>query len=508
MKELVFYRPIVPSYWRIKQSTVSSTEQLRKRWMTSLGMSPPNSRVWYGLAGWTVRKDHLSSQVVKFLETTVLPCLQINVRDCKSKWMVKQNMFAAELARSKNSARTACIMWHSRSSKGQSVVVCHQILQSWNGSAMHGHAWTSGKGLWHEGTQKQNRCWDRLAWRGCTLLTSNGCPGDLMQHFGFSQVSILRTLSNLDTLTSRGSPCPVLACIFQAVMQEDIGLIDSLLARPTQNRKRMVMCFDFTYPASHCIAVWHSTKNVLWSGGHFRWMTSHQIRQVVSNVWPQGLPWQNEQRPTECYLEFLLSFREACFFGNSCKVIVYKMISGYMHVPVNFHCANSDLINFIFAPVRWMLISFVGRPGLISVLYSEVASASSLACNSIFDVFFKIDYLKMCLMLFVAKKSSWYLICFNSSMFLDKPFFWVRKTCPQISSNFTEFTKISNTPFVSFGCCKKNKATNYTTNLRTSKAFTFHRKTFTKNCARPMLRVIFVSRRGWSFSGSQWGIRE
>ena len=46
------------------------------------------------------------------------------------------------------------------------------------------------------------------------LLTSNGCPGDLMQHFGFSTVSILRTLSNLNTLTSRGLPCPVLACIF------------------------------------------------------------------------------------------------------------------------------------------------------------------------------------------------------------------------------------------------------------------------------------------------------
>ena len=49
---------------------------------------------------------------------------------------------------------------------------------------------------------------------------------------------------------------------------------------------------------------------------------------------------------------FAVFSRDVFFFGNSCKVIVYKMISGYIHVPVNFHCANSDLVNFIFAPVR------------------------------------------------------------------------------------------------------------------------------------------------------------
>ena len=64
----------------------------------------------------------------------------------------------------------------------------------------------------------------------------------------------------------------------------------------------------------------------------------------------------------------------------------------------------------------------------------------------------------MCLMLFVARKSSWYL---NMFQFLNVPrqtfVFESEKTCPQISSNFTDFAKISNTPFVSFGCFRKKQ---------------------------------------------------
>lgn len=181
---------------------------------------------------------------------------------------------------------------------------------------------------------------------------------------------------------------------------------------------------------------------------------------------------------------FVVFLKGVFFFGNSCKVIVYKMISGYMHVPVNFHCPNSDVINFIFAPVRWMLMNFVGRPGFISVLYNEVASASSLACNSIFDVFLNWLFEDV----FNAVCCKEIVLILNMFQFLNVPrqtfFFWVRKTCPQISSNFTDFAKISNTPFVSFGCFRKKKGTNYTTNLRTSKALTFDRKNPSRKTAQ------------------------
>ena len=201
------------------------------------------SMVW---SNWmNVRKHHLSSQGVNFLVTAVLPCLQINVRDCTSEMNGLANMFAAGI--------TAKIQ------QGQPDHVTLKILKGTVSGRLSSDPAIMGivlqcmdmlkhreRGCGMKGPKNRKDVETDLLEEAALLLTSNGCPGDLMQHFGFSTVSILRTLSNLDTLTSRGLPCPVLACIFQGVMKENIGLIDSLLARPTQNRKRMVMCFDFT----------------------------------------------------------------------------------------------------------------------------------------------------------------------------------------------------------------------------------------------------------------------
>lgn len=184
--------------------------------------------------------------------------------------MVKQNMFAAELASqqkfSKDSLHhvTLKILKGTVSGRLSSnpaimgmVLQCMDMLER------------RERGCGMKGPKNRTDVETDLLEEAALLLTSNGCPGDLMQHFGFSQVSILRTLSNLDTLTSRGSPCPVLACIFQAVMQEDIGLIDSLLVRPTQNRKRMVMCFDFTYLLPmHCSLTLNKERALV--GGPFQ----------------------------------------------------------------------------------------------------------------------------------------------------------------------------------------------------------------------------------------------
>lgn len=215
-------------------------------------------------------KDSCTPQCIKFIDTCVMPSIKVNVKDCPAEINQLANLFTAQLGSCDDFAKeslhhvTLKILKSTASGKLASnpaamgiILQCLDVIDR------------KDRGIQTlKRPKNKTEVEEGLIQEAAHLLAANGCPSELMRHLGFSKTYTLRSLSAVDALLPSGLPCPPLAIMFNDVLKQNMAIIDSLIERRGDARRRMCLCWDFTYLLQmHCCMTLHQQRGLV--GGPF-----------------------------------------------------------------------------------------------------------------------------------------------------------------------------------------------------------------------------------------------
>ena len=206
---------------------------------------------------WVKMGSHcLTDSSMEFLESTVKPCLLVNVADCKGETQQLANQFTVALAtnqfdRHSLDGITLRILKATSSGTLTGNPTALGILLQCLDMAERG---SRGSTTLRKPRQMQDQE-KAIVEEAAIMLASNGCSDKLMRNLGFSRRTTLQTHSRLQNLLDQGFPCSAVALLFPEVVDMNFVLIDSLIKKCTSTKMRMALCVDATYllPMHTCV---------------------------------------------------------------------------------------------------------------------------------------------------------------------------------------------------------------------------------------------------------------